>query len=967
MGGIDMFRLWAAIGLIFFWNCEAPLAQTVIPDVYTLQNTSGLTGPTIYLAGYYNSQDGGEGLFAYVWQCQVSPNSGGTYITGTLAAGSNVITSVGNVVGVENGYAISDSSGAGVIPSGTIVTAISRNPATNTNTLTISNASTASASTDNLTITTSDNSGTVIHDGATPHNCWQRLNFNGNVLQFGAKGDYYPNTPALPTANTQSFNRTETAAELAGISTITVGANATGSRFFLDQGFKLDPGLTLSCPMAPQGQAESVSGSPTGDYTIVPYTLIYPNGQTIKLNQSAEIGCNLESGIGTGIGDYGINVSCGGVTSTPACTPPQDVRDLLTNVAGFAGTGITCTGDKCKVLNSTIVGFDKGIYSSGNSDLDFSNLYVDANTCFDMNGVTVGIASLVNTHCYGLATRLLSFSFPEYQIEHIADNGAGLYQVTLANNVPQSGGCPTTSGNLICPQVGDTVWVTDPVTARSTEQRWTVQAVNYGANTTIDLKNSQSAATTISSATFTKGTTEIFNVCSGSPCVMPQSIAVGQVISGTGISANSIWVVATWPAQNIIFVNAPMPVSGSPASLTFTDSPITGPGFVEKDSEGSGYSAGDTLTFQGGSAIGGQMTQVKVLSVDGSGEVQTFSVTQNGSYTSYPDSPVSVTGGTGSGATFYAGGSLWMDSSQRTGDGYVFTNSNNVSVANCEVFEHYVGVHWGSGTQWPRMVNCGADQQNRLEDPYFAGLLIDDTMDDHTVPANASCAKGGAWTGGTIQGLYAGGYPGDPVTAPSACPTNASIDPNSIVAARLGGAGNNGNLGRLFDLETQSTHLIGTGSFMPGYSLIADAVTTAILSGTQTSHNTVYTQSPTATGETNISSTDVFQTGGHLPINAPVLGIGAAGTTQLGATILTSRLNRVDLSSTFGNGVALLPAASGLCQTIINNSTHGITIYGQGSDTINGAAGSTGISLAVDKTAQYCSPQAGQWFGGIFS
>jgi hypothetical protein len=68
------------------------------------------------------------------------------------------------------------------------------------------------------------------------------------------------------------------------------------------------------------------------------------------------------------------------------------------------------------------------------------------------------------------------------------------------------------------------------------------------------------------------------------------------------------------------------------------------------DGGGSSYTAGDTLLVAGGtSSIPAEIT---VDTVDGGGAVTGATITNTGLYTAPPSNPVSVTGGTGSGATF---------------------------------------------------------------------------------------------------------------------------------------------------------------------------------------------------------------------------------------------------------------------------------------------------------------------------
>jgi hypothetical protein len=73
---------------------------------------------------------------------------------------------------------------------------------------------------------------------------------------------------------------------------------------------------------------------------------------------------------------------------------------------------------------------------------------------------------------------------------------------------------------------------------------------------------------------------------------------------------------------------------------------------------GTGYTVGDILTVVGGTGTAGSL---KVTSIGSGGSVTGTSVNSPGSYTAAPSSPASVTGGTGSGATFTL-----------TADAYVF-------------------------------------------------------------------------------------------------------------------------------------------------------------------------------------------------------------------------------------------------------------------------------------------------------
>jgi len=94
-----------------------------------------------------------------------------------------------------------------------------------------------------------------------------------------------------------------------------------------------------------------------------------------------------------------------------------------------------------------------------------------------------------------------------------------------------------------------------------------------------------------------------------------------------------------------------------------------------------------------------------------------------------------------------------------------------------------------------------------------------------------------------------------------------------------------------------------------------------------------------------------------------------AGTTrtQAGATVLVPGISRVDTSTavtagtTNGDGVKLPAATSGDVVTVVNNTANIIQVYGNGSDTINGVAGATGIPLPPGGVNIFVAAAAGGW------
>lgn len=97
-------------------------------------------------------------------------------------------------------------------------------------------------------------------------------------------------------------------------------------------------------------------------------------------------------------------------------------------------------------------------------------------------------------------------------------------------------------------------------------------------------------------------------------------------------------------------------------------------------------------------------------------------------------------------------------------------------------------------------------------------------------------------------------------------------------------------------------------------------------------------------------------------------GIAAAGTTQATATQLTAVGNQID-TVTASSGVNL-PDTRGARSTpfnyclVINNGASTLTVYAaQGkTDTINGTAGATGVSVPVGVAALFQCVKPGAWF-----
>lgn len=95
-----------------------------------------------------------------------------------------------------------------------------------------------------------------------------------------------------------------------------------------------------------------------------------------------------------------------------------------------------------------------------------------------------------------------------------------------------------------------------------------------------------------------------------------------------------------------------------------------------------------------------------------------------------------------------------------------------------------------------------------------------------------------------------------------------------------------------------------------------------------------------------------------------------AGTTrtQAGATLITSDFTTVGTSTSAtagtnrGDGVLLPKVSSGSDRIyLLNNTANPIVVYGNGSDTVNGNAGSVGIAMPPYAAATFIETDVGAW------
>ncbi len=86
-----------------------------------------------------------------------------------------------------------------------------------------------------------------------------------------------------------------------------------------------------------------------------------------------------------------------------------------------------------------------------------------------------------------------------------------------------------------------------------------------------------------------------------------------------------------------------------------------------------------------------------------------------------------------------------------------------------------------------------------------------------------------------------------------------------------------------------------------------------------------------------------------------------AGGGRPGATPINAAVNQFATVATGADSCVLPVAYPGLEIIIQNDGAASLQVFGNGSDTINGTAGATGVALANGSTACYACALAGQW------
>lgn len=90
-----------------------------------------------------------------------------------------------------------------------------------------------------------------------------------------------------------------------------------------------------------------------------------------------------------------------------------------------------------------------------------------------------------------------------------------------------------------------------------------------------------------------------------------------------------------------------------------------------------------------------------------------------------------------------------------------------------------------------------------------------------------------------------------------------------------------------------------------------------------------------------------------------------AGGGKASALLLPSSNNRLSVVATAADSVLLPPSVVGRTIRIYNGGANAAQVFGNGTDTINGVATATGVSVTAAHTAELTCYTAGAWWGPL--
>ncbi len=277
--------------------------------------------------------------------------------------------------------------------------------------------------------------------------------------------------------------------------------------------------------------------------------------------------------------------------------------------------------------------------------------------------------------------------------------------------------------------------------------------------------------------------------------------------------------------------------------------------------------------------------------------------------------------------------------------------------------ELYAAIGEGSGSL--TVTNLVVEGTTTLEDD----VTIEDgkgiqttTTTANTVKFNAYDVNGTAYK--TFATLTSGDTPSFAIVAPSG--GTVAIDGASIGAVTPG-SGAFTTLSTTGVFSQEGGAVFNDASADVDFRVESNGNANAIFVDAGNDRVGIFTASPTVPldvtgailGSTTITAGTTVTAGTYV-LGSVGNALTAAGTDRATALQLAKQVNNVTTAAA-STGVVLPVGAIGMEITLVNNGAETLQVYASASETINGTAGATGITLAATKFAKYWFTAADTW------
>jgi len=374
-------------------------------------------------------------------------------------------------------------------------------------------------------------------------------------------------------------------------------------------------------------------------YDSTAHTLNYYNDNSqMSVNIGQENIVRVRNRTGVAIANGSVVYVNGATGNTPTVALALATSFSTSDIIGVATTDIADNGFGYVTTIGVVNGLDTSAFTEGQA-VFLSAITAGTFTATEPTtpnySVQIGVILRANP---SIGTLLVAVQLVSVETQHIIGNlpssqvsGLGSIAAQNANNVAITGGTID----------GTTVGVTTPATGTFTTLIGGAGSANYGQLTggattkAVEFKT-LGTDTNISLVFGSKGTGAI-DLAAGS-----QGINIsngGTVTAITGVAGGSYTTIPT------ITIAPPTTAGGVQATGTVAMGQLT----TTLAGGGTGYAVNNVLTAVGGTFSTAISITVTAVSA---GVITAFTVANSGVYTVLPTNPISVTGGTGTGATF---------------------------------------------------------------------------------------------------------------------------------------------------------------------------------------------------------------------------------------------------------------------------------------------------------------------------